>query len=568
MEKNRAGMPEEYEMGPGRGIRIYEDHFVVYAGECRLFSFYVTSRVNLEDRTDTGEKVTFVGTERNEKGDLRAVWQAAGGIWEKKEYILETVDGAFLFRTRIYGSGAPWNIEFFRGPEDVTGSPFSTAGYLVMNCQNLDRERSKFLMDVEGQAMPSLDIKGTLLPLRAAPPSFVFPFWNEWNDDWIGIGVAAKRGEHNFERFIVHAPRVGWKWSGCWFELPLMGYTVIDGVWETPWIWGGFGTDEMEVIREYAEWQYRNLGFRKNVTGKEAPDWWKGPMFCGWGAQVELAARSKVPTGDLANEKTYRGFLAKLKKEGLNPTLIMIDAKWQEQCGTMVPDQAKWPDLRRFVEEQHAEGRRVVLWWKLWDAEGLPEDECVMLDGRKFSVDPTNPKYRKRLKEAIYRLLSPDAGCFDCDGFKLDFMDCFPRQAGAVTYEKGIYGLEMMKRLFDLIYKAAKEAKADALINMSSAHPYFAENCDQFRVHDSDPCVRSPLSITAFRAGFAEAALPGILVDTDGPTGATKEETLRCCVNLPEIGVPDLYVLPEAFDDADWQKVREAWKAYRERMGV
>lgn len=558
---NTESFIAEYHFAGDRILRIYEDHFEVRSGEWRLFDFYVASRVNLSDQMDTDETVRLL-TVKGEN-DFQAIWQSEGGLWEKKEYVLQVVDGAFLFHTKVYGHGKPWNIEFFRGPEAAHGSRFSVAGYLVMNSQNLDHERSKYMLDVEGKAMPYLEVPGTLLPLRAAPPAFVFPFWNEWNDDWIGIGVAAKSGQHNFERFIIHSGREGRIKKDISFELPLMGYTQIDGVWESPYIWGGFGKDDMAVISEYSRWQYDNLGYQRNITKEKAPDWWKGPMFCGWGVQCALSVQNGLPANSYATEKDYRDFIAKLEKEGLAPTVIMIDDKWQEEYGTLVPDKKKWPDLRRFVEEQHENDRRVVLWFKLWDTEGIPEDECVMLDGKKRSVDPTNPKYIKRLQKAVHKLLSDDKGCYNCDGFKLDFMDCFPREAGAVAYEKGVYGLEMMKRLFTIVYRAAKEAKADALINMSSVHPYFSEICDQFRVHDLDGTLCSPISITGFRTEFAQAVMPEVLVDTDGIGGKTREETLRCFLAAPEIGVPDLYTLPEEFDDSDWAQVRKAWENYR-----
>ena len=558
---------KEFKIDGTHKVVIKENSFEVYSGSWRLFDLFVKSRINLPDKIDVGEKVElkYLARELESQQGLLAVWEAEGSIWEKKQYFLEIKDNAILYYIKIKGEGALENIEYFRGAEEVNGSAFSVAGYLNVNSQNLDRERSKFLIDVAGNS-EGYEFKGAMMPLRAAPPPMVFPFWSDFAEDWVYVGLAALKGQHNFERFVVKAPRVGWQKTGIHFDLPLKGYTEVKGEWQSPYVLIGFGQDDMDAIKNYSVWQYDNLGYKRNITKEEAPSWWKGPMFCGWGAQCALRNKSGLKAPDHARESDYRGFLKKIDSENLNPTLVMIDDKWQEEYGTLKVDKEKWPDLRAFADEQHKNGRKVLLWFKLWDCEGVPEDECIMLDGKKYVVDPTNPKYLKRLKNAIYSLLSSDAGCYNCDGFKLDFMDLNPRMAGAVSYEKGVYGLEMMKRLFHNVYEFAKEAKSDALINMSSVHPYFAEDCDQYRVHDYDGCLRNPISVIRFRTGFASAVMPGVLIDTDGAVGATKEETLYTYLQMPKLGVPDLYDIPEEFTEEDWAQLKKAWDNYRNNL--
>ena len=543
-----------------RKVRIYEDKFDICSDNWALFSFYVHCRVNLEDKVDSKENVKLISV--TEEPSFEAKWLAQGGIWDKKEYTLTIKDGAVLFYATVYGKGIPETMEFFRGGEKVSGSAFSVAGFLTANCQNLDHERSKFLADFCGDS-EGYDFRGTMMPLRSAPPPFVFPFWNDFNDDWVGVGLAAEKGKHNFERLVYKAPKARGMKNGCWFEMPMRGYTEIDGKWQSPYIWIGFESDDIAVIGEYARWQYDNFGFKKHITKHEAPLWWRGPLFCGWGAQCALENRTGLDSHDHAAEVYYNEYIEKLEKANLDPTLIMIDDKWQKEYGSMEVDTEKWPDFKAFVDRQHQKGRRVVLWFKVWDPEGIPEDECIMLEGKKFSVDPTNPKYLKRLENTIYKLLSNDEGCYGCDGFKIDFMDMAPRKKGAIAYEKGVYGLEMLKRLFHNIYLFAKKAKSDALINMSSAHPYFAEDCDQFRVHDFDSTLRNPVNVIKFRAEFVKAVMPDVLIDTAGPQGRTREETLNILTRLSKIGVPDLYDFPEDFTAEDYAALKKAWNDYR-----
>ena len=67
------------------------------------------------------------------------------------------------------------------------------------------------------------------------------------------------------------------------------------------------------------------------------------------------------------------------------------------------------------------------------------------------------------------------------------------------AYEPGVYGVEMLKRLYRLLYDSAKAAKPDALINCSNCHPYLAETTDQVRLHDYDSRQRSIKSVMKFR---------------------------------------------------------------------
>ena len=544
-------------------VIIKDDSFEVYSGQWRLFNFLVHSRLNLKEQTDTAEKVSLVSIDQND--GLKVIWQAENSLWDKKKYVLKLKDNTLCYHIEVKGNGAPENIEYFRGGESVNGSEFSVAGYLNVNSQNLDKERSKFMIDTAG-SIEGYEFKGALMPLRAAPPPFVFPFWNDYNDDTVYVGLAAEKGKHNFERFVIKAPRVGWQKTGISFVVPLKSYTEINGSWKSPYILIGFGKNDMDAINNYSQWQYDNLNFKKHITKENAPLWWKGPMFCGWGAQCSLRLKTGLKSPDHATEYYYNGFLNKIDSIGLNPSLVMIDDKWQKEYGTLEVDTNKWPDLRAFTNKQHAEGRKVLLWFKLWDAEGVPEDECIMLDGKKYCVDSTNPKYLKRLKERIHALLSSDAGSYNCDGFKLDFMDLNPRMEGAVAYEKGVYGLEMMKRLFHNVYLISKEVKSDCLINMSSVHPYFAEDCDQYRVHDYDMSLRSPISVIKFRCEFANAVMPEVLIDTDGSVGTNKNETLFTYLQMPKLGVPDLYDLPDDFMDEDWAELKKAWDEYRKTL--
>jgi len=530
-------------------LHIHHNRFSVYDRELRLFSFFVETPVNTLTEEDHDLDI-----ELSEFYHGRVTWQAKSTLWKKKSYILSLTNGCFCFTVRVEGEGDVGDIHYFRGKPDSPGSAFGVAGYMLISAQNTDEARAMHLTDVQ---------PATITPLRAAPPPFLFPFWNDYNDTWMGLGVVANAGEHNFQEFTFHAPRNNWDENGCWFTLAMEGYTKVRGSWRSPSMWGCFARSSMDTVRRYATWQYEIKGFAPSAPAEAAPDWWSKPIFCGWGQQCRL--RDKTPGSqsiDFARQDIYRTFTAGLDRLRLPVGTVFIDDKWQKHYGLLDVDEEKWPDMRGFVEEQHACGRHVVLWFRGWKAEGLPEDECILKEnGSVFSADPTNPRYLERLKKAVYHLLSPDEGCMNIDGFKLDFMDNHPRVRGMKIYEPGVFGLEIMKRLYDAIYRFAKAAKPDALINASCAHPYFAENCDQFRLHDFDSDIRNPISTMRFRADFAHAVMPEVSLDTDGFSAPTKYQQLRVLLAAARLGVPDLYFFPEGFSGEDWEKVRKAWEA-------
>ena len=106
---------------------------------------------------------------------------------------------------------------------------------------------------------------------------------------------------------------------------------------------------------------------------------------------------------------------------GVVPPTVVIDDKWQKTYGRNEPDEAKWPDLRGFIAERHAQGQRVLLWWKAWDPEGLDPALCIRRpDGVPVALDPIEPRDARRCCATVMReLLSPDG--LDADGLKVDF---------------------------------------------------------------------------------------------------------------------------------------------------
>ena len=282
-----------------------------------------------------------------------------------------------------------------------------------------------------------------------------------------------------------------------------------------------------------------------------------------------LARREEGRAPDYASQSLYEEFLRTLEERNLSPGTVVIDDKWQRTYGQNEADPDKWPNLPGFVAAQHAAGRRVLLWLKAWDPEGVPAGECITnAGGLPIAVDPTNPAFEARLRAAVRRMLSP--GGYDADGFKIDFTARIP-SGPAIRLHGDLWGLELMKHYLWIIHDEAKATKPDALIIAHTTHPYLAGVVDMIRLNDIN-VDRNVLAAMTHRARVARIACPEALIDADNwpiPDLATWREYVRL---QPALGVPSLYyashidATQEPLEAEDYRLVEEIWAQYRVRL--
>ena len=92
------------------------------------------------------------------------------------------------------------------------------------------------------------------------------------------------------------------------------------------------------------------------------------------------------------------------------------------------------------------------------------------------------------------------------------------------------------------MYDAAKSAKADALVSIYAANPYFADCCDMVRVGDLYTFRGDPRHTLNWRAQVIKAALPHALIDTDGCFRFSMRDDLEELLeHQGALGVPTLY---------------------------
>jgi hypothetical protein len=386
-------------------------------------------------------------------------------------------------------------------------------------------------------------------------------------DRWLGLGIAAPVAELTFVQ-AVYRP------GDRAFHVVLEheGHTVVEGRYDAPTL---VLSPDLDSPYEGIARQRRELATRgaaPPVRERDAPAWWSRPMFCGWGAQCHLSSLGQGPAPALATQENYDRFLGALGEHGLVPGTVVIDDKWQSTYGANEPDAAKWPDLKRWIADRHALGQHVLLWWKAWDPEGLPDELCIRRpDGRPVAFDPSNPRARALLTATMHELCGADG--LDADGLKIDFTARTPSGSSLVAHGPG-WGIALLHQLLEVVYAGVKEIKPDALVITQTPHPSFADVTDMVRLNDmlrlDDPGPIPASSVVPqmrYRAAVAHAALPDVLVDTDDWCVPDRQTWRAYLEAKEELGVQSLYyathldLTGEALNENDYAALRRAWGA-------
>jgi hypothetical protein len=386
-------------------------------------------------------------------------------------------------------------------------------------------------------------------------------------EGWVGLSVAAALEELEFVQ-LAYVPFD----RGFALRLEYEAHTRADGTFRAPTILITPGvSDPYAGLRVYRE-QLAERGFAAPPIVRDVPEWWREPIFCGWGAQSSLARTIGAHAPAHSTQANYDRFLGHLEAHGVVPGTIVIDDKWQLAYGTNEPDARKWPDLRGWIASRHARGQRVLLWWKAWDPEGLPPELCVRNgDGAAVAFDPTNPDACALLQRVIARLVSADG--LDCDGLKVDFTSRTPSGAALTVHGRG-WGIALLHRLLALVYGAVKETKPDALVVTHTPHPSFVDVTDAIRLNDLlrledvGPAPRVVPQMR-YRADVVRVVCPELLIDTDDWCAPTLDQWREYVDVKPLLGIPSLYYADtldstgETLRADDYRALRESWDSWR-----
>lgn len=569
------------------------------ANGARIAELFVLSSIHpLHGRDDT--IATSAWEVREEGEQVICTLRAASSTWAGKTYRFRCMPRRFAYELAVEGRGWLTEVNYFGGYSSARvrwGSGFFYSGQRFS--QGFTPEpNSAEAACFSASGTATIDLLGVPVPGRGdwffTPPPLCFafelppsplslagrggggesraalrpdPLPTRERESWLALGVEAAAGGHRYTRYTYHGQQ-----GAFHLTLDFEGYTEVDGEYALPAIGFEFAGSEWEALAAHILTplppppEDTLFVFRRGGRGVE---WWLQPIFCGWGAQCNIARVRGGRGPEYARQELYEGFLATLAAHGIAPGTVVIDDKWQATYGDNDADTVKWPDLPAFVQEQHRQGRRVLLWLKAWDPEGVPPEECIRnAAGLPVAVDPTNPAFERRFRAAIRRMLSAEG--YGADGFKLDFTARIPSGPGMVKCGDA-WGLELMRCYLGILYDEAKRVKQDALIITHTPHSYLADVVDMIRLNDINT-GSDVLAAMRRRAQVARLACPHALIDTDNwpmPDKATWRAYTRI---QPELGVPALYYVThidatgETLEEADYALIREVWAEYRQRM--
>ncbi len=482
-------------------------------------------------------------------------------IWRRKTITLTMREDRLIYGMTVEGEGLLTDVELLSGFYTGCNKRHSNARFYsgfhadsIFNPEPDGRERycvspaERCLIDMTGVPIPGRD------HWFFTPPPFCFVLRK--GQHCMTLGVTAKPGGHTFTEYEYTGG------SGQGLILRYEGMTRVDGAYELPEVQMIFGQDEYELLGEFSRIE------RAEPLAKKQFAWWTRPIFCGWGAQSALSRDYDKPAPALAYQKFYEDFTDSLDEKGIDPGTIVIDDKWQRAYGMNDVDTEKWPDMKGFIRRMHDKGRKVLLWLKAWDPEGVDPRLCVRdWRGTPQAIDPEHPEYIAIFRRACREMLSPEG--LDADGFKIDFTARIPTCAGCEHYGSH-WGLELMRDYLAMVHDAAKAVKEDALVMCHCPHPYLADKLDMIRLNDVN--IGQPVNPQmTHRARVSAATLPDRLIDTDNWPMPDKRSWLDYERLQPELGVPSLYYLwhmdnsPEEITDADLDVVRDSWKRWEER---
>lgn len=381
---------------------------------------------------------------------------------------------------------------------------------------------------------------------------------------WLAFGLVEKVERMDFTQ-LAYVPADG----GFHLDLHYEGHLRVEGTFQAPAVLIVPGAPgPYQGIATYRDFLVR-AGAVRGTGERQRPAWWSRPMFCGWGAQCHLASVQGTTAPEQCTQANYDRFLAELAEHGLVPPTVVIDDGWQREYGRATPDILRWPNLKAWTEQRHASGQHVLLWWKAWDTTGLPVQWCITNHaGAPVAVDPAHPGVQELVRKSMAEAMGPSG--LDADGLKVDFTARTPSGYGLTA--GGRWGIALLHEYLELIYRSAKEAKADALVITHTPNPGFADVTDMVRLNDilrlDEANPESPVvTQMRYRAAVARAACPELLVDTDDWCAPNLEQWREYLAVKAEIGVPALYYTThldrtgEALQERDYAALRDLWAA-------
>lgn len=523
--------------------------------------------------------------------ELEVRVHAHSTFWKQRTTILRAHETGVDLHVEVEGNGQVHDVTLCGGraiyPNGACGTFRSGIGF---NSIFVPTPTEPIAAVRPAESAASLGVVGDAEPGRLhavfSPPPLCFTFGTALaplgthiptDGEWCGVMVLGAVKTLSMTSVSYEPLDGGWL-----VRMPFEGHTLVNGHWSSPTLsFIAVGSPE-QTITALAQEEGVESEQRNN------PAWWSRPLFCGWGAQCAVNASVQRAGDDgasqglvggmtaagapgLSRQILYDRWLDILKSHDVPTGTVVIDDRWQASYGTCEVDKGKWPDLKGWIARQHRQGRHVLLWFKAWDPEGLPVNECITApDGTALAADPGSPEYVAHLQKIVHRLLSSDG--LDADGFKVDFTQRAPSGSALQCHTDRLWGISAVYRLMSVLHTAAHQEKSDALVVNHTVDPRFREVTDMVRLNDIlERDVHGNVVPASqqlhFRADIVKAANSRMLIDTDQWPISDKRQWLDYVQEQPLLGVPSLYYVEsidgsgEIITDEDLVMVAKSWRS-------
>lgn len=532
--------------------------------------------VSVFDKVDEKEKLSGITLEQIDlHGDvLNLSFRAESSLWESHTFLWSFEKKRAEYRHVIQGDGRLGRCFFFSTGiphvyDDGDSAGFETNARMdaefyytpAVNLGNVEefRNASSAATGLGGGEFP---VREQFLPERShglfAPSPLCFCFYD--GGSAMGVGLGTEPGKYRFSAFEYS----GALKRGASFHVQYFGYTEAKGSYTSPVVSFTFASSPLDALERHVEW-LDEKGYSTSFGLQETPAWHRAPIFCGWAEQTVQSYFHRTESCNEATQANYEAWIETLEQRGLPLSTIVIDDKWQKHYGTFEVDTDKWPDMKGFIDRQHAKGRHVLLWTASYHTEGLPDEMCIIdKKGRKLFANVADPAYETMIREQITHIVK-DVGA---DGFKEDWIGFSGAEPDIPGYGE-LHGMEMVRRFQFILWDASHKAKPDALVETQTPHPLFRESSDVLRLNDLWFSTRHVCETMQNRARISRICGWNVL-DCDNASCTTLSEWFRYMQYQVRLATPALYCASatesfyEEIPEAMWAYLSALWKKYIE----
>ena len=241
-----------------------------------------------------------------------------------------------------------------------------------------------------------------------------------------------------------------------------------------------------------------------NPAEKVRHAWHREPLYCTWIDQCMLASykppvelkdqtanlAGSTNASELVNEANVRRAIEVIERERLPFRTILLDGGWAT-TGQWNASPKQFPDLRKLVDELHAKGFKVVVWWNWAEIhDGAEADPAHLINGGKPNRhgarvrDYSRPATQDYLRKLFHQLFSSDPGCYDLDGVKTDYLADKVHPDAPVDDPAWRGEENYFLHVTRLFYTEMRKHKPDALHMGCAGNFWLAEYIDINRTYD------------------------------------------------------------------------------------